>query len=111
MSPASFVPSRRYKLQSLENMRRHFPFLGARKARALFKANSSHYASTHHAICRAVREKADIPLEPDKGRKFDAFLLAVLFDQSSLKRHELRLLSEVFNMGQDKRKISFSLLT
>jgi hypothetical protein len=110
MSPASFVPSRRYKLQSREQLLCHFPFLDARKAKVLSKANASHFAITHDAICRAVREKSSTALEPDNGRKFDELLLAALFDQSSLTPHELSLLSEIFNTGQAKRKFTFSLL-
>ena len=110
MSPTSFVPSRRYRLQSMDQLMRDFPFLGARKVKDLFTANSSHYAIAHHAICSAIREKAASTLEPEQARQYIELLMAVLFNQSSLERHQLTLLSEVFDTVLPKRNFIVALM-
>ncbi|CAB9510211.1 protein ligase RNF216 [Seminavis robusta] len=109
MSPTSFVPSHRYKWQSVDHLVFRFPFLDARKTKALFEANHRKYAITHNAICQTILGTSNTAMELQDGRKFDELLLAVLFDKSSLKQDELALLRNIFKRQQPHSKRSIFL--
>lgn len=109
MSPASFKPSHRYKLQSLEYLASTFSFLDNRKLNAIFEYSSRHYAIAHDSICQTILAKADTPAEPNSGKKCDELLFCVLFDKNAVKTQEVELLVEMFNGVKSRKTLSFSL--
>ena len=106
LSPTSFVPSRRYKMQSINKLLFDFPFLDYRKVNAIFKANSCHYAIAFDRICKIILANGGTRMEPQTGKKIDEILLSVL-SKTALQAHETELLVKILKVKTRKSIIRY----